>query len=55
NTDVDWSISNKDLEAQICNYSSVRRTSVRYYTADKNVTCRNCGRQGHLSKNCPIP
>lgn len=54
-TDVDWSISNKDLEAQICNYASVRRTSVRYYTADKNVTCRNCGRPGHLSKNCPVP
>ncbi|XP_010724571.1 zinc finger CCHC domain-containing protein 7 isoform X1 [Meleagris gallopavo] len=53
--DVDWSISNKDLEAQICNYASVRRTNVRYYTADKNVTCRNCGRPGHLSKNCPVP
>ncbi|XP_067172106.1 zinc finger CCHC domain-containing protein 7 isoform X1 [Apteryx mantelli] len=53
--DVDWSISNKDLEAQICNYATVRRTSVRYYTADKNVTCRNCSRPGHLSKNCPIP
>ncbi|XP_062455536.1 zinc finger CCHC domain-containing protein 7 isoform X2 [Rhea pennata] len=53
--DVDWSISNKDLEAQICNYSTVKRTSVRYYTADKNVTCRNCSRPGHLSKNCPIP
>ncbi|XP_009673173.1 zinc finger CCHC domain-containing protein 7 isoform X2 [Struthio camelus] len=53
--DVDWSISNKDLEAQICNYATVRRSSVRYYTADKNVTCRNCSRPGHLSKNCPIP
>ncbi|XP_035423510.1 zinc finger CCHC domain-containing protein 7 [Cygnus atratus] len=53
--DVDWSISNKDLEAQICNYASVRRTSVRYYTAEKNVTCRNCSRPGHLSKNCPVP
>lgn len=28
---------------------------MRYYTADKNVTCRNCGRRGHLSKNCPTP
>lgn len=53
--DVDWSISNKDLQAQICNYASVRRSGVRYYTADKNLTCRNCGRPGHLSKNCPIP
>lgn len=28
---------------------------MRYYTADKNVTCRNCSRPGHLSKNCPTP
>ncbi|KGL81466.1 Zinc finger CCHC domain-containing protein 7, partial [Tinamus guttatus] len=42
-------------QAQICNYAPTRRTSVRYYTADKNVTCRNCGKTGHLSKNCPIP
>ncbi|XP_074934415.1 zinc finger CCHC domain-containing protein 7 [Phalacrocorax aristotelis] len=52
---VDWSISNKDLEAQISNYASVRHTSMRYYRTDKNVTCRNCSRPGHLSKNCPIP
>ncbi|NXE12816.1 ZCHC7 protein, partial [Lophotis ruficrista] len=42
-------------QAQISNYASVRHTSVRYYTADKNVTCRNCDRPGHLSKNCPTP
>ncbi|XP_074669208.1 zinc finger CCHC domain-containing protein 7 [Strix aluco] len=53
--DVDWSICNKDLEAQISNYASVRHTSMRYYTADKNVTCKNCSRPGHLSKNCPTP
>ncbi|XP_057279902.1 zinc finger CCHC domain-containing protein 7 [Pezoporus wallicus] len=53
--DVDWSICNKDLEAQISNYGSVRHTTVRYYTAAKNVTCRNCSRPGHLSKNCPTP
>uniref|UniRef100_A0A8C0EVS3 Zinc finger CCHC domain-containing protein 7 n=1 Tax=Bubo bubo TaxID=30461 RepID=A0A8C0EVS3_BUBBB len=53
--DVDWSICNKDLEAQISNYASVRHTNMRYYTADKNVTCRNCSRPGHLSKNCPTP
>ncbi|KAM9368044.1 zinc finger CCHC domain-containing protein 7 [Phaethornis superciliosus] len=53
--DVDWSICNKDLEAQISNFGSMRHTSMRYYTADKNVTCRNCGRPGHLSKNCPTP
>ncbi|XP_074022794.1 zinc finger CCHC domain-containing protein 7 [Numenius arquata] len=53
--DVDWSICNKDLEAQISNYASVRHSSLRYYTPDKNVTCRSCGRRGHLSKNCPTP
>ncbi|XP_065512867.1 zinc finger CCHC domain-containing protein 7 isoform X2 [Caloenas nicobarica] len=52
--DVDWSISNKDLEAQISNYTGARH-GVRYYSADKAVTCRNCGRVGHLSKNCPTP
>ncbi|XP_037981863.1 zinc finger CCHC domain-containing protein 7 isoform X2 [Motacilla alba alba] len=53
--DVNWSISHKDLEAQISNYAGVRHSSVRYYRADKNVTCRNCHRPGHLSKNCPTP
>ncbi|NXB99025.1 ZCHC7 protein, partial [Orthonyx spaldingii] len=52
---VDWSISHKDLEAQISNYAGMRHSSMRYYTADKNVTCRNCDRPGHLSKNCPTP
>ncbi|XP_030423282.1 zinc finger CCHC domain-containing protein 7 isoform X1 [Gopherus evgoodei] len=51
---VDWSISDKDLEAQIGNYAPLRRTS-RYYATDKNVTCRNCDKRGHLSKNCPTP
>ncbi|XP_057900500.1 zinc finger CCHC domain-containing protein 7 [Melospiza georgiana] len=53
--DVNWSISHKDLEAQISNYAGVRHSSMRYYRADKNVTCRNCHRPGHLSKNCPTP
>ncbi|OPJ76689.1 zinc finger CCHC domain-containing protein 7 [Patagioenas fasciata monilis] len=52
--DVDWSISNKDLEAQISNRGGARH-GARYYSADKAVTCRNCGRAGHLSKNCPAP
>uniref|UniRef100_A0A674KF48 Zinc finger CCHC domain-containing protein 7 n=1 Tax=Terrapene triunguis TaxID=2587831 RepID=A0A674KF48_9SAUR len=51
---VDWSISDKDQEAQIGNYAPLRRTS-RYYATDKNVTCRNCDKRGHLSKNCPTP
>ncbi|XP_016160357.1 PREDICTED: zinc finger CCHC domain-containing protein 7 [Ficedula albicollis] len=53
--DVDWSISHKDLEAQISNYAGARHSSTRYYSATKNVTCRNCHRPGHLSKNCPTP
>ncbi|KAM4810210.1 zinc finger CCHC domain-containing protein 7 [Rhinophrynus dorsalis] len=50
---VEWSISEKDIEAQIENYTPSRRSS-RYY-ADKNVVCRNCNKRGHLSKNCPTP
>ncbi|XP_077201672.1 zinc finger CCHC domain-containing protein 7 isoform X2 [Paroedura picta] len=50
----DWAISDKDLEAQIDNYVPVRRNN-RYYMPDKNVTCRNCDKRGHLSKNCPTP
>ncbi|XP_075787365.1 zinc finger CCHC domain-containing protein 7 isoform X2 [Pelodiscus sinensis] len=51
---VDWSISDKDLKAQIGNYIPQRRAN-RYYATDKNVVCRNCDKRGHLSKNCPIP
>lgn len=32
----------------------MQRLSNRYYTA-KNVQCRNCNKNGHLSKNCPEP
>nr|XP_060619729.1 zinc finger CCHC domain-containing protein 7 [Anolis sagrei ordinatus] len=53
-TEISWAISDKDLEAQIGNYVAVRRNN-RYYTLDKNVTCRNCDKRGHLSKNCPDP
>ncbi|XP_071779360.2 zinc finger CCHC domain-containing protein 7 isoform X1 [Centroberyx gerrardi] len=54
-----WLVSSKDKEAQICNKDKgarmpVHRLSNRYYT-DKNVTCRNCNKTGHLSKNCPTP
>lgn len=51
--EMEWSISKKDLEAQVGNLS--RRRSNRYYTEDKNVICRNCNFRGHLSKNCPAP
>ncbi|XP_054843247.1 zinc finger CCHC domain-containing protein 7 [Eublepharis macularius] len=51
---TDWTISDKDLEAQIDNYVTMRRSN-RYYMPDKNVTCRNCDKRGHLSKNCPTP
>ncbi|KAJ7335264.1 hypothetical protein JRQ81_013205 [Phrynocephalus forsythii] len=51
---VGWTLNDKDLEAQISNRVSFRHNN-RYYTPDKNVTCRNCDKQGHLSKNCPVP
>ncbi|OCT59271.1 zinc finger CCHC domain-containing protein 7-like [Xenopus laevis] len=50
---AEWSISEKDSEAQIANYTPLRRFN-RYY-ADKNIVCRNCDKRGHLSKNCPVP
>ncbi|XP_042310425.1 zinc finger CCHC domain-containing protein 7 isoform X2 [Sceloporus undulatus] len=49
-----WAISNKDLEAQIGNYVAVRRHN-RYYMTDKNVTCRNCDKRGHLSNKIVLP
>ncbi|KAF7686707.1 zinc finger CCHC domain-containing protein 7, partial [Silurus meridionalis] len=50
-----WTVSNKDKEAQIFNKGAgSRRVSNRYYT-EKTVTCHNCNKLGHLSKNCPIP
>ncbi|XP_008845912.1 zinc finger CCHC domain-containing protein 7 [Nannospalax galili] len=53
--DVNWFISDKDIEAKIGNNRSSGRWTNRYYSANKNVTCRNCDRRGHLSKNCPLP
>uniref|UniRef100_A0A8D2DAQ1 Zinc finger CCHC domain-containing protein 7 n=1 Tax=Sciurus vulgaris TaxID=55149 RepID=A0A8D2DAQ1_SCIVU len=53
--DVNWFISDKDIEAQIGNNRSSGRWTRRYYSASKNVTCRNCDKCGHLSKNCPLP
>lgn len=49
-----WTISDKDLEAQIGNHATTRHNN-RYYMPQKNVTCRNCNKYGHLSKNCPSP
>ncbi|XP_044516912.1 zinc finger CCHC domain-containing protein 7 [Gracilinanus agilis] len=54
-SDVNWFISDKDLEAQISNNRSSGKRNIRYYSADKNVICRNCEKRGHLSKNCPVP
>lgn len=51
---AEWSIGDKDLEAQIGNYTPFRRVN-RYYTSDKNIICRNCDNRGHLSKNCSVP
>ncbi|XP_067839447.1 zinc finger CCHC domain-containing protein 7 [Heptranchias perlo] len=48
--DTQWSICKKDLETPF------GRRRGRYYAPNnKNVDCRNCGKQGHLSKNCPSP
>ncbi|XP_062864621.1 zinc finger CCHC domain-containing protein 7 [Trichomycterus rosablanca] len=50
-----WIVSNKDKEAQIFNKGAgARRISNRYYM-EKNVTCHNCNKNGHLSKSCPTP
>ncbi|XP_072260636.1 zinc finger CCHC domain-containing protein 7 [Pyxicephalus adspersus] len=51
--ELEWSIGQKDLEAQTGSFS--RRRSSRYYTEDKDVICRNCNFRGHLSKNCSVP
>lgn len=52
---MNWFISDKDIEAQIGNKRSSGKWINRYYSANKNVTCRNCDKCGHLSKNCPFP
>ncbi|XP_073518624.1 zinc finger CCHC domain-containing protein 7 [Phyllobates terribilis] len=54
-TGVGWSIIEKDSESQITNFTPLRRSKLRYYLEDKNVTCRNCNHRGHLSKSCPEP
>ncbi|XP_043915088.1 zinc finger CCHC domain-containing protein 7, partial [Protopterus annectens] len=53
-SDVEWSIGEKDREAQIINATGGRR-AYRYYTTDKKIRCRNCDKHGHLSKDCPTP
>ncbi|XP_033869680.3 zinc finger CCHC domain-containing protein 7 [Acipenser ruthenus] len=53
--DNTWTISEQDIEAQISNTARRIKLRSRYYTPDKNVTCRNCNKHGHLSKNCPTP
>uniref|UniRef100_A0A8C9RH75 Zinc finger CCHC domain-containing protein 7 n=1 Tax=Scleropages formosus TaxID=113540 RepID=A0A8C9RH75_SCLFO len=55
NDDYNWSISAKDMKAQIANRGpGTRRLASRYYEK-KNVTCRNCNKTGHLSKSCSTP
>ncbi|XP_067297844.1 zinc finger CCHC domain-containing protein 7 [Pseudorasbora parva] len=54
-----WAISEKDKWAQIYNKGVgprrvSNRVSNRYYT-EKSITCHNCRKTGHLSKNCPTP
>ncbi|XP_066576671.1 zinc finger CCHC domain-containing protein 7 isoform X2 [Amia ocellicauda] len=50
-----WTISDKDIEAQIGKSGRTPKRPNRYYASDKNVNCRNCKKNGHLSKNCPTP
>ncbi|XP_007966902.3 zinc finger CCHC domain-containing protein 7 [Chlorocebus sabaeus] len=52
---INWFISDKDIEAQIANNRTPGRWTQRYYSANKNIICRNCDKRGHLSKNCPLP
>ncbi|XP_022537464.2 zinc finger CCHC domain-containing protein 7 [Astyanax mexicanus] len=48
-----WTVSDRDKEAQIFNKGQGGvRLANRYYSP-KTVTCHNCRRVGHLSKNCP--
>lgn len=52
-----WTVSEKDKQAQIYNKGHgprhvPNRSTYRYYT-EKSITCRNCNKTGHLSKNCP--
>ncbi|XP_023668343.1 zinc finger CCHC domain-containing protein 7 [Paramormyrops kingsleyae] len=50
-----WTISKRDMMAQISNRRSGTRYSTNRYYTDKTVTCRSCNKLGHLSKNCPEP
>ncbi|XP_060702548.1 zinc finger CCHC domain-containing protein 7 [Hemiscyllium ocellatum] len=42
-----WFISEKDLKPLFGKHHN------RYYTSNKTLDCRNCGKLGHISKNCP--
>ncbi|XP_067886416.1 zinc finger CCHC domain-containing protein 7 [Heterodontus francisci] len=45
-----WSVCEKDLESPFGKHRS------RYYAPNSpSMDCRNCGKLGHLSKNCPSP
>ncbi|XP_036407788.1 zinc finger CCHC domain-containing protein 7-like [Megalops cyprinoides] len=50
-----WTVSERDMEAEISSRGPTRRHANRYYTPNESVTCRNCGKAGHLPKNCPTP
>nr|XP_055061466.1 zinc finger CCHC domain-containing protein 7 [Misgurnus anguillicaudatus] len=52
---ANWIVSERDKRAQIYNKGvGPRRLSNRYYN-ENSVTCHNCNKVGHLSKNCPTP
>ncbi|KAJ8390981.1 hypothetical protein AAFF_G00097590 [Aldrovandia affinis] len=52
-----WTVSEKDMEAQIGNPRPALRRTNRYYNPNPNesVTCRSCRKTGHLAQHCPTP
>ncbi|XP_064200419.1 zinc finger CCHC domain-containing protein 7-like isoform X1 [Anguilla rostrata] len=51
----DWTVSEKDMEAQIGSRCPSLQRTYRYYNATKSVACQNCRRTGHFSRDCPGP
>ncbi|XP_069782006.1 zinc finger CCHC domain-containing protein 7 isoform X2 [Narcine bancroftii] len=46
----EWFICEKDLQKRFVGYQN------RYYIPrNQNLDCRNCGKKGHLSRNCQAP
>ncbi|KAJ8382646.1 hypothetical protein SKAU_G00034240 [Synaphobranchus kaupii] len=52
---ADWTVSEKDMEAQNANRRPSLRPTCRYYNPNQSVTCQNCRKTGHFSRACPVP